>query len=220
MRDRLWKIVGEFKQNNRKMLEIQCPDCGYQYRIRKTNYRAERQCRRCRFVVQNRNTFGKHKGVGNLTKSYYNYFRNVARRRNVPFTVSIEYLWDKAVQQDMRCALSGLPIVFPTIGDGMGNPTMDVNTLQRIRTGAGQVQAASLDRIDSYRPYEEGNVQWLNKYVNVMKNGFSQEEFVFYCQKIALLQANLEPSELKGHRKLNRAVGSKVQRLEGEEPNQ
>lgn len=198
---RLWKIVSEFKQDNRCMLEIGCPDCGAAYKIRRSKYREQRTCRKCRFIVQNRKSLGKHRGVGDLTKTYFNYFRSTAKRRGVEFTVSIEYLWGLALKQDMKCALSGLPIVFPVTSDYAGNPAMDKNTMQRIRTGAGQVQAASLDRIDSSRPYEEGNVQWTNKYVNIMKNGFSQDEFIFYCHKVASLHANPELSELKGNRK-------------------
>lgn len=214
MRDHLWEIVSEFKKDNRRMLVIKCPDCGKTYEIRRTNYRDAHGCRACRFSVQNRKTLGKHRGVGDLTKTYFNYFKNTAHRRNVPFTVSIEYLWDLAVKQEMRCALSGLPIMFPTIGDGYGNSRFTPNELQRMRTGARAANAASLDRIDSYKPYEPGNVQWLNKYVNIMKNGLSQDEFVFYCHQVASLHANPEPSELKGNRKV---VGSKVQRLEGED---
>lgn len=198
---RLWKIISEFKEDNRQMLEIGCPDCDMTYKIRRTKYREQRGCRRCRFVVQNRKSLGKHRGVGDLTRTYFNYFRSTARRRNVAFTVSIEYLWELALKQDMKCALSGLTIVFPTTSDYVGNPVMDVNTLQRIRTGCGMVQAASLDRIDSSKPYKEGNVQWTNKYVNIMKNGFSQDEFVFYCHRVALLHADPELSELKGNRK-------------------
>lgn len=198
---KLWKIVSEFKKDNRRMLLIECPECGATYERRKTEYRDFRTCKKCRFIIQNRKNLGNHRGVGDLTKTYFNYFRNTARRRNVKFTVTIEYLWELALKQDMKCALSGLPIMFPTLSNLNGSPVMDINKLQRLRTGAKMVHAASLDRIDSSKPYEENNVQWTNKYVNIMKNGFSQEEFVFYCHKVALLHANPELSELKGNKK-------------------
>ena len=100
----------------------------------------------------------------------------------------------------MKCALSGMEIVFPTL-DVHKDSGCDKNTLQRLRIGAGMVQIASLDRVDSTLPYEIGNVQWTNKYINVMKNGFSQEEFIFYCHKVAELHANHDLSKLKGHKK-------------------
>ena len=213
---KLWNIVEEFKQDNRRMMRIACPDCSYEYTIRKTKYREYRSCARCRFVVQNRDNLGKHRGVGDLTRTYFNYFRNTARHRGVSFTVSLEHLWALAVNQNMRCALSGLPLVFPTIQGGDGNWTADYNAQQKIRLGSGRVEMASLDRIDSSKPYEEGNVQWVNKYVNIMKNGLSQDEFIHYCHLVASQHANPELSRLKGNRH-GAMVRRKVQRLEGEE---
>ena len=217
MKWKLWNIVEEFKQDNRKMLRIACPDCKHEYAIRKTKYREQRSCTRCRFVVQNRDNLGKHRGVGDLTRTYFNYFRNTARRRGVPFTVDIEYLWRLAVDQGMRCALSGLPLVFPTIQTGDGNWTADYNAQQKMRLGQGRVDMASLDRIDSSKAYEKGNVQWVNKYVNIMKNGLAQDEFIHYCHLVASQHANPELSCLKGNR-YNAVVRQKVQRLAGEEP--
>lgn len=200
---KLWQVVSEFKQESppRRMLKISCPDCGYTVKIRKTEYHKPRACKRCRFRSENRSSLGSHKGVGDLTRTYFNYFKNVAKRRGESFTVSIEYLWDLAVAQDMKCALSGLPIVFPTMSDAYGHPALDENKLQRMRMGCSQWDIASLDRIDSNRAYEEGNVQWVNKYVNIMKNGLSQDEFIFLCHRIAELHADPEPSELNGHKR-------------------
>lgn len=44
---------------------------------------------------------------------------------------------------------------------------------------------ASLDRIDSSRGYVEGNVQWVHKDVNFMKQALSQERFVELCTLVA-----------------------------------
>ncbi len=42
----------------------------------------------------------------------------------------------------------------------------------------------SLDRIDNLKGYIEGNVQWVHKRVNVMRNVLSIEEFLSWCEKI------------------------------------
>jgi hypothetical protein len=42
-----------------------------------------------------------------------------------------------------------------------------------------------LDRIDSSKGYIVGNVQWVHKHVNVMKNIFSQEMFIFICNQVS-----------------------------------
>lgn len=214
--DKLWAIKSEFVQDNRKMLVIACPTCGYEYRIRKTNFRDERTCRVCRFTAQNRANFGKHRGVGDISRSFYNYFKHVALRRGIEWAVSIDYLWDLAVAQEMRCALTGLEIVFPTVSNGAGGSAFDVATQQKLRLGSGNVAVASLDRLDSDRGYIPGNVQWLTKWANIMKNGLSQEEFIHLCHRVASRHADPEPSRLVGF-PYGRDCRRKVQRLEGEE---
>lgn len=47
-----------------------------------------------------------------------------------------------------------------------------------------KMRPASLDRIDSDKGYIEGNVQWLHKWVNLMKSDFTQDEFLNYCRLI------------------------------------
>lgn len=53
----------------------------------------------------------------------------------------------------------------------------------------------SLDRIDSSRGYEVGNVQWVTKYVNWAKNDLSQEDFINLCIAVANKHANQQPSQ-------------------------
>lgn len=217
--DKLWIVKSEFRYDNRRMLVIACPKCGLEYEIRKTNYRKERTCRACRFTAQNRSNYGKHRGAGSLTKSFYSYFRFTAKRRQIEWNVSVEYLWGLAVAQDMKCALSGLEIVFPTVTDGYGNSDLSIQEQQKIRFGHGKVNVASLDRIDSEHGYVEGNVQWVCKWMNIMKNGLENDEFIHLCHLVASRHANPEPSRLKWF-PYGRDVRRKVQRLEGEEPNQ
>jgi hypothetical protein len=214
--DKLWTVLDEFVQDHRKMLTIACPSCGYKYRIRKTNYRDERTCRVCRFVAKNRASFGQHRGAGDLTKTFYNYFRFTAKRRGIEWSVSIDYLWSLAVRQEMKCALTGLEIVFPTISSPYGGSTFDPNTQARLRNGSGQVAVASLDRLDSSIGYAPGNVQWLTKWANIMKNGLSQEEFIHLCHRVASRHANPDPSRLLGF-PYGRDCRRKEQRLEGED---
>lgn len=55
----------------------------------------------------------------------------------------------------------------------------------RLRTNYNRYTTASLDRIDSARPYEPGNVQWVHKTINMMKQQFSQGVFIGWCHKVA-----------------------------------
>lgn len=63
------------------------------------------------------------------------------------------------VNQKQLCALSHLPLEMKS--------------------------TASLDRIDNARGYIKGNVQWVHKDINFMKQDLSQEEFIEYCQLIS-----------------------------------
>lgn len=44
---------------------------------------------------------------------------------------------------------------------------------------------ASIDRRDSNLGYIVENIQWVYKPLNLMKNSFSEEEFIFVCKKVA-----------------------------------
>jgi len=83
----------------------------------------------------------------------------------LPFSITIEYAWDLFLKQNRKCAMSGMEINFAATGK-------DKFT-------------ASLDRIDSNEGYVDGNVQWVHKDINWMKNTFSQQHFVDMCKKVA-----------------------------------
>lgn len=61
--------------------------------------------------------------------------------------------------QNFKCALTGLPISF-----------ID--------------KSASLDRIDSNKGYIVGNMQWVHKDVNIMKNAYDVNYFIKLCKLI------------------------------------
>lgn len=89
-----------------------------------------------------------------------------AAKRNIEFTVSNEYLLCLYLEQCGKCYFSGLNIEFST------RDTRPKRT-------------ASIDRIDSTKGYIEGNVHWVHKVVNMMKQKLSSEEFVKWCKIIA-----------------------------------
>lgn len=89
-------------------------------------------------------------------------------RQPKELTIDIEYLWNLFLKQDRSCALSGLPLTLPH------NETSKAYTLS----------TASVDRIDSSKGYIPGNVQWVHKDVNRMKNIYSQDYFIQMCVNI------------------------------------
>lgn len=89
-----------------------------------------------------------------------------AKKREIDFYITIDFLWELFEKQNKKCALSGLDLCFPKYGE---KPTL---------------QTASLDRIDSNKGYIEGNVQWVHKDVNCIKWGLNQDYFIELCKLI------------------------------------
>jgi hypothetical protein len=91
---------------------------------------------------------------------------NKRKRLRKEFDITIEYIWDLFIKQEKKCALSGLSLKFST----------------RTERNDGN---CSLDRVDSDKGYIKGNVQWVHKNVNIMKNKFKESEFINLCKLIA-----------------------------------
>lgn len=109
----------------------------------------------------------KHwRGVGDLSKAKFIGIQKSAKNRDIEFNITIEYVWDLFLKQDKRCALSGVELWFSSktsLSDGN----------------------ASLDRIDSNLGYISGNLQWIHKDINYMKQEYDEKYFVEMCKKIA-----------------------------------
>jgi hypothetical protein len=105
-----------------------------------------------------------YKGFGEISGSFWNIVKKNAKSRNIKLNVTIEYAWNLYVQQNKKCALSGVDISF-------GSSNYDETT-------------ASLDRINSNEDYVIGNIQWVHKTINFMKHDLSEKDFLYYCKKI------------------------------------
>jgi hypothetical protein len=90
-----------------------------------------------------------------------------AKRRGLTVTITIRDAWEQFVRQGHKCAMTGVPLTIPS------------------STNHGwQSGTASLDRIDNEKGYVLGNIQWLHKDINRMKNTHSVEEFVKLCEAV------------------------------------
>lgn len=107
-----------------------------------------------------------YKGYKGLSSVIWNGIKSNAQKRNYEFSITMEYAWNLLIKQNYKCALSGTDI--------------------KLKISMNEERStASLDRIDSKKGYVEGNVQWVHKDVNFMKQDFSQSEFINYCKLIA-----------------------------------
>ena len=112
------------------------------------------------------------KGYKSISGTFWIQLQHSAKKRRITFDISKEYAYSILESQKFQCALSGVPIELHS---------------------HGKETTASLDRIDSSNGYVNGNIQWVYKPLNIMKNDMSMEEFRGWCQKIINHLTNLKP---------------------------
>lgn len=105
------------------------------------------------------------KGCGEISGQYFNGIKDNAKSRNIYFSLTIEYCWKLFLNQNRKCALSGIELKFKEFSS-------DKET------------TASLDRINSLDGYVEGNVQWIHKDLNFMKRNMNENIFFNWVDKI------------------------------------
>ena len=52
----------------------------------------------------------RYKGYGDITGSVWYKIKKGALKRKLDFSITIEEIWELFIQQDKKCALTGLPI--------------------------------------------------------------------------------------------------------------
>jgi hypothetical protein len=104
-------------------------------------------------------------GVGDMPGRYWKNVLANARWRKIQVNITKEDAWNLFLEQNRKCALTGELLIF--------------ESQWRAKDGT-----ASLDRIDSSKPYVKGNIQWVHKDINNMKKGLSEDVFISWCRKI------------------------------------
>lgn len=145
-----------------------CPDCGKMQSYLRKNYakeslRLKKLCKSCSNKKTDNCHRGWHKGI---RVSWFNKFKTGAETRNIEWDLSLDYIAGLMEQQGKKCALTGWSIEFPESGHPQNAP-------------------ASLDRVDSSKGYIGGNVQLVTRHVNMMKQQYSQDEFISVCLAVA-----------------------------------
>lgn len=157
-------------QQKGKGVLVRCK-CGTE-KVQMPNTLYRKQSLRCDVCRNEAISKTKFEGVGQLSRAYYGQVRLNAKQRGIEFNVSIEYLWNLFQEQNGQCALTNMPL------------TLARSYANKIRKKVID-DTASLDRINSNLCYVEGNVQWVHKTVNMMKNNLKQDEFVAFCKAVA-----------------------------------
>lgn len=109
-----------------------------------------------------------HHFVGLIRKVYFNIIKKGSLKRGITFNITIEYINSLFIKQNGRCVYSNIELTLP----------------QCSYTKGLYQHTASLDRIDSSKGYIEGNVQWVHKDINFMKQELKNEVFLHWIDKI------------------------------------
>jgi hypothetical protein len=154
------RLRGDSSERSCCMWKLLC-DCGNEYEGT-SEFLTNGDCSSCGCLKSNFHNIPNGKNDAKATIGrYITRVKHESIRRNHKFLIDKDYLLELYNKQNKKCALSGVDIMFE-------NKTI------------------SLDRIDNTKDYIEGNVQWVHRTVNFMKNTLGQADFVSWCQKIYL----------------------------------
>ena len=145
-----------------------CPECNKQQSYLRKNYaehslRLNKLCKSCSNKKIDNCHRGWHRGI---RVSWFNKFKICAETRGKDWNLSIDEVADVMEAQKNKCALTGWSIEFP-------------------ESGHPQEAPASIDRIDSALGYFKDNVQLVTREVNMMKQHYTQDEFMKVCKAVA-----------------------------------
>lgn len=119
-----------------------------------------------------------------------NSYKNTAKKRGLPFDLSVKYLVDLFDKQQRLCYYTGKPLVIRS-NRGLGEKCINLPDSH---------YQASLDRLTPEKGYIEGNVVWCGWLVNTCKNLLTEDNFYDMCDVVLKQRAvrrNLKCSEVK-----------------------
>ena len=126
------------------------------------NYRACKECHKKSLGVRGASHF-RYKGTKDIPHRYFSALKQGAVARGLIFDISIDDIQEQLEEQNFLCVYTGTRLVF-------GNSV--------------ELGNASVDRINSQVGYVRGNIQIIDKKVNIMKWDMDEEEFLSLCKII------------------------------------
>lgn len=147
-------------QNNFGKWCSTCSGCGAEQAYTRMDHAKQSELSgwQCKGCVAKAKGYENNKPVGDRQRTY-NRFKKAANNRGIVWNLAIDEMFESFTGE---CKLSGWPIKISYFE-----------------------QTASLDRIDSTKPYIAGNVQWVHTMVNMCKNKYDQDLFIDMCKAIA-----------------------------------
>jgi hypothetical protein len=146
--------------NENKKWCSRCPECNIEQAYTRRDHAVEssrdgKHCKKCAIKL---GKFSRNNSVGDNTR-IYNKFSKSAKTRNIEWNLTEEEMFEN---YSGYCSLTGILLSLKY-----------------------KATTASLDRIDNNLGYVKGNTQWVHVKVNMMKNKYTQEEFIEVCKLVA-----------------------------------
>lgn len=153
------------RKTRRPIWLCQC-ECGKKTKVL-SKYLLTGDTRSCGCLQNPKGNAHNRTGYKSVNGSYWYHIKQNAVKRGIPFEITAQQAYELWKKQENKCAVSGLPIM---IVDSYRDD--------------GTKQTASIDRIDSLKGYIVDNIHWVDKRINVMKNRWSMDEFLYLCKTI------------------------------------
>ena len=169
--------------DNRKLLHVICK-CG-SIDFKQERYLTTGRSTSCKSCASKKTAKNfpppiRRTGYGELSGTHFLSIKNNAIKRNIEFSISAERLWFLYEEQKGLCALTGVPII---LNRSLKNQNVNWDVI-----------TASVDRIDSQIGYLEGNIWWVHKDVNRLKNNYSMDKLLYWAKLLVNKHGNPEPS--------------------------
>lgn len=130
----------------------------------------------------------------NICITLFKKIESNALKRNLNFELTVEDMWDIFIQQDGKCAITGV----------------NINMLNANINNNYHLQTASLDRKDSSKGYIKGNVQWVHKAINSLKSDFTDDEFISLCHLVATTNSSYNSIDITNIRAVKKRMSKET----------
>lgn len=161
------------KEYKRKKEECVCKNCGLVFEKSLSEIKRNEKLNRPNFCSRscagknNLKNFGDKrmdasklmtKRRGDQYTKFRYHFRNI-KKRNKDIDITIDDLKDRWEYQNGICEFTGVKMVLSSYTKIVKNP----------------IYTASLDRIDNNKGYVKGNIRWVSRAINWMKNDMNDD---------------------------------------------
>jgi len=157
-----WMVIGYSHYDNEHYWNVRCCGCDNDFVRRAGQLVRGRSsgCQSCNSIEREKYSFWE--GIDGISKQYLT--RLTFRKKEV--SVSLQDIADQWNKQQGLCAYTKIPLELVKKDSSWSKAT------------------ASIDRIDSSKGYILGNIQWVHKRINTMKNDMTEVEFINFCKLV------------------------------------